>query len=112
MATQTSAAEIARARALLGAEVTERDFQGEVLAAAKLLGWRTFHVLDSRGSAAGFPDVVAVRGARLIMAELKREKGTVTADQQAWLDALERVQTLDTHLWRPSDWSAVEEALR
>ena len=112
MGTQTSAAEIARARALLGSEVTEKDFMGDVLAGAKLLGWRTFHVLDSRGSAAGFPDVVAVRGSRLIMAELKRQNGRVSEDQQGWLDDLGKVQTLDTFLWRPSDWPAIEEALR
>lgn len=112
MATHTSVAEIARARSLLGAEVTERDFQGEVLAAARLLGWRCYHTLDSRGSAAGFPDIVAVRGPRLIMAELKRQKGTVSDAQQAWLDDLAKVETLDTFLWRPSDWPAVEEALR
>lgn len=112
MGTQTSAAEIARARALLGAEVTERDFQGEVLKAAQLLGWRCYHTLDSRGSAAGFPDVVAVRGTRLIMAELKRQNGRVTEDQQAWLDDLGKVETLETFLWRPSDWPSVEEVLR
>lgn len=109
---QTARAELARSRALIGAQVTEKDFQAEVMTAAKLLGWRTFHVLDSRGSAAGFPDVVAVRGPRLVMAELKRENGRVSDAQQAWLDDLARVQTLDTHLWRPSDWPAVEEALR
>lgn len=108
----TSAGELARARALLGSDVTERDFQGEVLRAAQLLKWRCYHTLDSRGSAAGFPDLVMVKGSRLIMAELKREKGVVSPDQQAWLDDLARAETLDTFLWRPSDWPAVEEALR
>lgn len=112
MGTQTSAAELARARALLGAEVTEKDFQGEVLRAARLLGWRCYHTLDSRGSAAGFPDVVAVRGSRLVMAELKRQKGTVSDAQQAWLDDLAKVATLETFLWRPTDWPQVEEVLR
>lgn len=112
MATSTSAGELARARALLGSEVTERDFQGEVLRAAQLLKWRCYHTLDSRGSAAGFPDLVMVRGPRLVMAELKRQKGTVSDAQQAWLDDLARVETLDTFLWRPADWPAVEEALR
>src|SRR4051794_25194224 len=112
MPTPTSAGELARARALLGAEVTEKDFQGEVLRAAQLLKWRGYHTLDSRGSAAGFPDVVAVRGTRLIMAELKREKGTVTDAQQAWLDDLARVETLETFLWRPRDWRSIEEVLR
>ncbi len=110
--TGTSAAELARARALLGSEVTERDFQGEVLRAAGLLRWRTYHTLDSRGSAAGFPDVVAVRGTRLVMAELERQNGRVRDAQQAWLDDLAKVETLETFLWRPSDWPQVEEVLR
>jgi hypothetical protein len=110
--TSTSAGELARARALLGAEVTERDFQAEVLRAAQLLKWRCYHTLDSRGSAAGYPDLTLVRGKRLIMAELKRQKGTVTNAQQAWLDDLARVETLDTFLWKPADWNQVEETLR
>ncbi len=110
--TGTSAAELARARALLGSEVTESDFQAEVLRAAGLLRWRTYHTLDSRGSAAGFPDVVGVRGTRMVMAELKREKGRVTDAQQAWLDDLARVQTLETFLWRPANWNDIEAVLR
>lgn len=109
---QTAREELARSRSLLGAEVTEKDFQGEVLRAAGLLRWRTYHTLDSRGSAAGFPDVVAVRGTRLIMAELKRQNGRVSEAQQAWLDDLARVETLDTFLWKPSDWPSIEEVLR
>ncbi len=73
---------------------------------------RTYHTLDSRGSAAGFPDIVALRGTRMVMAELKREKGRVTDAQQAWLDDLAKVETLETFLWRPADWPQVEEALR
>lgn len=109
---QTSAAEIARARALLGSEQTERDFQTEVLRAAGLLKWRTYHTLESRGSAAGFPDVVAVRGTRLIMAELKRQNGRVTDSQEAWLEDLAKVETLETFLWKPSDWPSIEGVLR
>lgn len=108
----TASAELARARALLGSQVTEADFQREVVQAAGLLGWRVFHAFDSRKSAPGFPDLVMARGSRLIMAELKRENGRVTADQQAWLDDLARVTTLDTFLWRPSNWAEVEAALR
>lgn len=108
----TVSAEVARARALLGAAVTEKDFQANVLELAGRLRWRTFHVLDSKGSTAGFPDVVAVRGTRLVMAELKRENGRPTDDQQGWLDDLERVTSVGAYLWRPSDWAELEAVLR
>lgn len=108
----TARVELARARALLHAEVREKDFMGEIVKDAGLLGWRTYHTLDSRGSAAGFPDLVLVRRDRLVMAEVKREKGRVTAAQQGWLDDLARVATIDTYLWRPSDWPTIEGVLR
>lgn len=112
MGTRTSAAELARSRSLLGQAVTEKEFQANVLELATVLRWRTFHVLDSRGSAAGFPDLVMVRGPRLVMAELKSERGQLSEPQRVWLDDLGAVQTLDTFEWRPADWPAIEEALR
>jgi hypothetical protein len=102
----------AATRSLLGSEVTEKDFMGDVLAAACLLGWRTYHTRDSRGSTSGFPDFVGVRGSRLVMAELKREKGRATEDQQSWLEDLDRVRSVGAYLWRPSDWSELEAVLR
>lgn len=100
------------ARALLHAEVSERGFQGEVMDAAQLLHWRTFHVYDSRRSTAGFPDIVATRGDRLVFAELKTMRGRVSRDQQDWLDALTQVRTVSAHLWRPDSWDAIEAVLR
>lgn len=110
--TATSKAEIARAKSLLGQAVTEKEFQASVLELATMLRWRTYHTLDSRGSAAGFPDLVMVRGPRLVMAELKSERGSLTEAQQAWLDELGAVRSLDTFTWKPTDWPSIEEALR
>ena len=109
---RTAADELTRARSLLGQAVTEKEFQANVLDLARMLRWRTYHTLDSRGAAAGFPDLVMVRGPRLVMAELKSERGRLTEPQEAWLAELGAVQTLDTFEWRPADWPAIEEALR
>lgn len=65
-------------------------------------GWRYYHTHRSKHSPAGFPDVCAVRGERLLFAELKRETEKPTPEQQAWLDDL-TAAGVEVHLWRPSD---------
>lgn len=92
--------------------MSERDWQQRVLDLAHLRGWRTFHVHDSRRSAAGWPDLACVRRDRLVLAELKAERGRVRPEQQEWLDALGAVPGVEVHLWRPSDWPAVQQVLR
>ena len=64
---------------------SERDFQAAVLELAALRRWRAYHTHDSRRSAAGFPDVCAIRDDRLIFAELKSMHGRVAPEQAAWL---------------------------
>ena len=78
---------------------------------ARLMGWRTYHTYDGRRSDAGFPDLVLVRRPRVVWAELKAERGKTTDDQRAWLDEL-RACGQEVHIWRPSHWRAIEEALR
>ena len=96
---------------------------------AKLQGWKVFHPFDARRSEAGFPDLAMARNGRLVLAELKTEKGRVSREQQGWFDALGfedeimrlHVRALGAHggwprlmvcLWRPSEWSEIEEILR
>ena len=91
-----------------------------VIPLAKALGWRHYFTYRSTYSPAGFPDMVFVRGERLIFAELKMEKGKPTLQQLEWLADLRTVaraiQTgnIEVHLWRPADWLAgdIEAALR
>jgi hypothetical protein len=89
----------------------EKDFMAAVIALAKSCGWRYYHTHDSRLSAAGFPDLVLVRGGVLVFAELKAATGKPTPDQHAWLDALAAVPGVHTHLWRPADWPEIVAAL-
>ena len=116
---------------------SEKDFQANIEAAAKRLGWHVYHTHDARRSAAGFPDLVMVRRGRLIFAELKREKGsTTTKAQYEWLRELlkvrDRIATLlsqpssppdeltiahagrivGVYRWHPSDWPDVEKVLQ
>ena len=92
--------------------MTERAWLGRVRDLAQLHRWRTYHTHDSRRSEPGFPDLVLVRGPRLVVAELKTAAGRVTPDQRAWLDALHGCGPPEVHLWRPDDWPTVLATLR
>lgn len=73
-------------------------------------GWRTPVSADG----AGFPDLVLVRArdGRLVAAELKAERGTLTPAQQEWLIALGRAG-IPTYTWRPADYpDAITAVLR
>lgn len=86
-------------------------------------GWMVYHTYDSRRSDAGFPDLVMVRGGRIIFAELKYDKGYADWDdrkpkrrgkisdaQQEWLDALGNVFGVECYVWKYPD--SVGELLR
>lgn len=109
--------------------VSEADFSRTVVELAQLLGWRVAHFrpgltsrVDAKGKPVwvtpvqaegkGFPDLVLVKGERLLFAELKSATGKLTPEQQAWLDALRQVPGIEAYVWRPTYWYAVEIALR
>ena len=72
-------------------------------------GWRT----ATRGPlGAGWPDTVYVHPGkrRVIVAEFKRELGTLSPDQDRVLGLL-RLAGLDVFVWRPSDLDAIAEEL-
>lgn len=112
--------------------MSEKDFQQQILDLARVYRWRSYHTHDSRHSAAGFPDLVLVRGPELLFAELKTETGKVSDAQADWIADLERVassvQTIrdrlnnwtpgndtgacvEVFVWRPSDWDAINTRL-
>jgi hypothetical protein len=70
--------------------------------------WRT---PISGALGAGWPDLCLIKGSRLIFAELKSEKGKLTAAQVTVLNALEATGH-EVFCWRPSDWDSVCEVLR
>jgi len=90
--------------------VPESEFLQQVKDLAKLCGWLVYHTLDSRGSDAGFPDLVLVRRGRVVFAELKSETGKATPMQQRWLIELGNAGAA-VHLWRPSDWPQIEAVI-
>jgi hypothetical protein len=95
---------------------TEAQFEQAVTDYSKLMGWLSYHALDSRGSAPGFPDRVFLRAPRLLFVEFKTETGRVSPEQERWLDELERVeaanQHVETYVWRPAMWGEIQAVLR
>lgn len=63
---------------------------------------RWYHTHDSRRSPAGFPDLVIAGPNQVIYAELKSTRGRLTADQAAWIEALNAAGT-NAYVWRPDD---------
>lgn len=99
------------ARAILDADVTERGLQEQLQQLMATTGWHAYHTWLSIHSTPGFPDIIATRGDRIVVAELKAERGTVSAAQQGWLDRFSAAG-VETFVWRPSDWDAIVEVLR
>ena len=91
---------------------TEKQWQEEVRKASRAAGYLTYHTLHSAGSEPGFPDLVAVKEARLLCIELKMPGKGPTAAQQQWLSALAQVQTVECFLWYPGDLPTMLEVFQ
>lgn len=89
------------------ARQSEKSFQDQVIAAAKLHGYLAYHTHDSRRSQPGFPDLTLVRPGRLIFLELKRIGGKATLDQRCWIEALGTVPGVEARIITPADWDAL-----
>ena len=87
--------------------LSEKAWLQQVRTLARAQGWMTYHTLHSRGSEAGFVDLVCLKPPVLVCAELKTDVGRVTPQQQQWLNTLAQVTTVRAHVWRPSDWAEV-----
>jgi hypothetical protein len=86
---------------------TEKQFAQQVTDLARLLGFKVYRTWISIRSPSGFPDLILVKpGRKLILAELKSERGRLTEAQEVWLKLLRQVPGIEVHVWRPSDWEA------
>lgn len=94
----------------------------QVIDLAKLRGWKVAHfgasvrVVGANRTfvgdkdAAGFPDLVLARRQRLIMAELKASRGTVSERQKEWLAVLDETDA-EVYIWRPEHWDDINSVL-
>ena len=92
--------------------LTEKQFQSQVIEAAKWFGWDVYHATLSKWSEKGWPDLTLMRPPRLAFAELKSAIGRVSPRQSYWLEHLRQCEGVEVYLWRPVDWPAIESALR
>jgi len=102
--------------------ITEKDFSRQVEDLLNIFGWHWCHFRPARTQKGwrtalsgdkGFPDYIAVKSSRLLIFELKSEKGKVSLAQQEWLDALGNVGDKDVqvYLWRPRDFDRIVKVL-
>lgn len=99
--------------------ISEKEFQQQVKDLARLLGWKTYHTLRSKGSDPGFPDLIMLRKGRMIVAELKKEGERPTDTQGRWLNEFRLISNrlgeplaIEVCVWRPSDWKMIEIILK
>lgn len=95
---------------MIDKNISEKAWQRLIIDTAQKCGWMCFHTYDSRKTTGkGFPDLVMVKD-RVVWAELKTQRGRLTADQKRWRYALLAAGE-EYHLWRPSDWRIVQIVL-
>lgn len=99
---------------------TEATFCALVLQACRDFGWTAAHFRPAltakgwrtavQGDGKGWPDIIAVKGDRLLAAELKSAKGKLTPEQEDWLGRLGEAG-VEIYLWRPTDLAEVLSVL-
>ena len=91
---------------------TEAQLQELVEQMAPTFGWHVWHVTDARRQdLEGVPDVIAYRGPRLLLAELKVPGRTTTDVQAVHLEALAATGA-EVYLWYPADTDDAERIIR
>ena len=97
----------------------EDEFKDEVLEFAQDNGWLRAHFRPAKtakgwrtpvqGDGKGFLDLVLVRE-RVIWAELKVGRNTLSGDQRKWFKALQRANQ-EVYLWKPAHWEQIKKVL-
>ncbi len=94
-------------------QLSEAAFQQRVMDAARHAGWLCVHFRPAKTQRGvwvtpmagdkGFPDLALAKDGRVILAELKSDKGKPSKEQLAWLAAVGG----HGRLWSPENWEAI-----
>ena len=119
-------ADLVKKRTRKVGSMREAEFQAQVIEYARSRGWRVAHFRKVRvqrkdgttywetpvaAGGVGFPDLLMVRGDRLLVAELKVPPNTTTPEQRAWIAAF-LLANVEARVWTPANWPEIEEVLR
>ena len=88
--------------------MTEDELLTAVLGMARYQRWLCHHVRRSDRAItqgdSGAPDILMARPPRLLLVELKTERGKLSVLQEHWRDALVKCPGIEVYVWRPSSW--------
>jgi hypothetical protein len=114
---------VAESAGILATEILEKEWQAQVIDAAHLFGWKIAHFRPAKtergwrtpvqADGKGFPDLVLLHPAKgkMLVRELKAEKGRMRPEQTAWLEWFAACG-VDSDIWRPSDFDRMMVELR
>jgi len=114
-------------------QITEQQFSQQVEELLEIYHWRWCHFRPARtlkkgkygwrtamSGDQGFPDYIAVRNGKLLIFELKSDKGKPSNAQVEWLMDLMMVAAaaelrvggiIEVKLWKPENWDEIVEML-
>jgi hypothetical protein len=110
-----------------GCSVKESEFLSQVIETAQLLGWACAHFRGVRiqrkdgscyyatpvqADGEGFPDLLLLKGKKMICLECKVGGRKPTERQMRWLSMLARVPGIECYVCRPKDWPEIEMMLK
>lgn len=88
--------------------VSEKVFQSQVEKTFRETGWKVYHTLRSKGSAPGYPDIIAInpRSGTLAAIELKVGDNKPTTAQVEWLEYYE-LTGAECYVFWPRHWKEI-----
>ena len=98
-------------RAVMEAEMSEKELQQWVIDLAKRTGWRVYFTWNSRHSPKGWVDLILLRGIYMLCLELKTEKGRVKLEQAETIRALSVIRRVEVDVIRPRHRDQLEKIL-
>lgn len=107
------------ARDRLLRSIPEAQVQRNVQEILTMFGWWWYHAPNNRPNKdgkvqrirAGFPDIIAVRGTRIVVAELKKETGHTTDEQDEVLAMFQLTGKVEIWIVRPSNIDEFRKAM-
>ena len=91
--------------------MNEAAFSRIIVAHAEDKRWKVYGIRNTKAggllskSGLGFPDLLMLRDGRLMVVELKTDRGKFRAGQQSWLSSF-AYAGIESYVWRPKDWFA------